>query len=161
MPMQNEECRMKNEELRMPMQNEECRMKNPIENIKVETYCRRIANGEDKVKVYKELAKKPKMKASSARGSISKWRKKYPVDERILFLQKQSATEDTLKRQEKRGLLAEIARDGGLKIRDRLAAIKLDNLMSGDNAPKEDSGDVIVKIVNFSQSGGGELRMKN
>jgi hypothetical protein len=55
----------------------------------------------------------------------------------IAKLQAKAEDRDTLKRVEKRTILADIARSKAERPSDRIAAIKEDNSMSGDNAPSK------------------------
>lgn len=118
----------------------------PLKNAKHEKFCQLVADGKKAFEAYQVAY--PSCK--NPRSASSKLSTKDTIKERVAFLQGQTETEKTLNRQEKREILAEIARDDELFPSDRLHAIKLDNAMSGDDK-SEEGKQVTINILNYHE----------
>jgi phage terminase small subunit len=112
------------------------------------SFCENLVSGMNQSTAYR-LAYPSCISDGAARASASKLLTKPNVRHKVEELQKESSTEKTLSRQKKRELLAEIALNKGLRPMDRLAAIKVDNQMSGDTLLGADplKGSLLEQII--------------
>ena len=100
----------------------------PLKNARHEKFAQFVADGKSEKEAYKAVYN---CKDSTARIEGSKLYTKPLVHARIEFLKAQNAKSAGLSREEKREILAKIARSGRYD-NDRIRAIQEDNRMTGD-----------------------------
>lgn len=121
-----------------------------------EAFCQNIADGMTNTAAYR--AAYPKCtKDSAAVTCASKLLRIAKIEARVVALREETATARTTSRQEKREFLAQVIRgevqgdvqnEGAavLKVSDRINAVKVDNEMTGDNAPIKTKEEKTVNV---------------
>lgn len=102
----------------------------PLKNARHEKFAQFVADGKFESEAY-ELAFNCKKNSATARVNSSRLLTNALVRARIEFLKAQNAKAAGLSREEKREILAKIARSGRYD-NDRIRAIQEDNRMTGD-----------------------------
>jgi NCAIR mutase (PurE)-related protein len=126
-----------------------------LKNARHEKFCRFVADGKNALDACKELYPSSR----DPQGFAEKLLGKTEVAERTAFLLKKqeekeetkeekAAAGKTLSKEEKREILAELVRNEENSVTNRIAAIKLDNSMTGDDKIEENN-QAIINILNY------------
>lgn len=75
-----------------------------------ERWCQLMADGMESVAAYREAVGNHKLKASSARANISRWKQNVAIMQRLVALREKTDTDKTLRRQEKREVLSDMVK---------------------------------------------------
>lgn len=105
-------------------------------------FCRLIADGCSQSEAYMKAYPKTKT-ARAAESNGSRLMRNDKVKSEIQRLKSKTEAKETLTRQKKRQILAKIA--NGDKATAAIQAIKVDNEMTGDNAPIRVEGELSIK----------------
>ncbi len=108
-----------------------------------EEFALHVLGGDKPIDAYRKIY--PKAKQGTCEVESSRLRNEPQVDLRITWLRSQVASKKILTATRKREILHDLAEDDGERAQDRIAAIKVDNDMSGDNAPVKQSHEVVVE----------------
>ena len=104
----------------------------PLKNSQHERFAQLVADGLDPTDAYRAVS--PNVTPASANTLGSRWFRK--VENRILWLQSQTHTEKTLKRSERRELIAPRARDPKTSNTDLATLLTLDAKLAGEMVEK-------------------------
>ena len=121
-------------------------MPNPLPSKQLR-FCRAVANGSSYKAAYIQAYPDSSELASETAGP--RLFRNVQVKAEIKRLQDKTETKETLTRQMKRERLAKIAlgKVGAAKVSDMNAAMKIDNEMTGDNAPIRVEGEITISGV--------------
>ena len=121
-------------------------MPNPLPSKQLR-FCRAIADGSNHRTAYMHAY--PDCSEKSADAASARLLSNVRVQAEIKRLQDKTETKETLTRQMKRERLAKIAlgKVGAAKVSDMNAAMKIDNEMTGDNAPIRVEGEITISGV--------------
>ena len=106
----------------------------PLKNPQHERFAQLVADGLDPTDAYRAVS--PNVTPASANTLGSRWFRK--VEDRILWLQSQTHTEKTLKRSERRELIAPRARDPKTSNTDLAVLLTLDAKLAGELVEKSE-----------------------
>ena len=104
----------------------------PLKNSQHERFAQLMADGLDQTEAYRAVS--PNVTPASANTLGSRWFRK--VESRIFWLQSQTHTEKTLKRSERRELIAPRARDPKTSNTDLATLLTLDAKLAGELVEK-------------------------
>jgi len=104
----------------------------PLKNSQHERFAQLMADGLDQTDAYRAVS--PNVTPQSANTLGSRWFRK--VESRIFWLQSQTTTEKTLRRSERRELIAPRARDPKTSNTDLVALLTLDAKLAGELVEK-------------------------
>ncbi len=104
----------------------------PLQSSKHEKFAQYVADGKKEFESYQLVFPDNKYPKSAASRLLST---NDTIKNRIQWLKEQYSTQSMLSRADKRNFLAQVIQSGE-SMRDKLQAVKIDNDMSGHNAPK-------------------------
>ena len=119
----------------------------PLANSRHERFACELAKGASGSQAYRLAG----YEGGDANAKGSRLAANGSIQQRVIWLKRQSATGDILTMIEKREIAAQIARTGE-KDSDRLAAIRVDNDLAGDGS--EANADPVVVVVRIGGTNG-------
>ena len=114
----------------------------PLQNSRHEKFAQFVADGVNITEAYRRV-----YNSNDNRRNGSRLWTNALIRARVEFLKQQTAEVKALSREEKRNILAGLARDTDVSVRERILAIQEDNRMTGDSDEKKELPNFTINFV--------------